>query len=64
MAPLEPQASVLLTGRVGSNEEPVAWTFRTSGGGRAFYTSLGHPKDFELPWFQKMLAKGIVWAVE
>jgi type 1 glutamine amidotransferase/nicotinamidase-related amidase len=64
MSPLEPRTKLLLTGRVdgGSNEEPVAWTYRTSGGGRAFYTSLGHPKEFQLPWFQELLANAINWA--
>jgi nicotinamidase-related amidase/type 1 glutamine amidotransferase len=64
MSPLEPGAALLLSGRVdqGTQQEPVAWTYRTSGGGRAFYTSLGHPDDFELPWFQNVLANGIYWA--
>ena len=59
MSPLEPGANLLLTGRVdqGTQQEPVAWTYRTSGGGRAFYTSLGHPDDFELPWFESLLSK-------
>ena len=64
MSPLEPGANLLLTGRVdhGTQIEPVAWTYRTSGGGRAFYTSLGHPHDFELPWFKSLLRNGIYWA--
>jgi type 1 glutamine amidotransferase/nicotinamidase-related amidase len=64
MSPVNPHATVLLMGRVdrGSQTEPVAWTFRTSGGGHVFYTSLGHPKDFELAWFQNLLANGIHWA--
>jgi type 1 glutamine amidotransferase len=64
VSPLQPGVTVLLTGRVdrGTNEEPVAWTYRTSGGGRAFYTSLGHPEEFQLAWFQKLLANGIHWA--
>jgi nicotinamidase-related amidase/type 1 glutamine amidotransferase len=64
MSPLEPGAVLLLRGRVdqGTQVEPVAWTYTTSGGGRAFYTSLGHPDDFELPWFQNVLANGIYWA--
>jgi nicotinamidase-related amidase/type 1 glutamine amidotransferase len=65
MSPLESNTTVLVMGRVdgGSNEEPVAWTSRTSGDGRAFYTSLGHPGDFQLPWFQQMLENGIYWVV-
>jgi type 1 glutamine amidotransferase len=66
MSPLQPETSVLLSGRVegGTQEEPIAWTCRTSGGGRAFYTSLGHPDDFQLPWFQRLLTNAIVWAAE
>jgi type 1 glutamine amidotransferase len=64
VSPVEPCANVLLMGRVdrGAQTEPVAWTFQTSGGGHVFYTSLGHPKDFELAWFQNLLANGIYWA--
>ena len=64
MSPLEPGANLLLTGRVdqGTQQEPVAWTFRTVGGDRAFYTSLGHPHDFELAWFESFLRNGIYWA--
>jgi type 1 glutamine amidotransferase len=47
-----------------SAEEPVAWTYRTSGGGRAFYTSLGHPNEFQLKWFKDLLANGIYWAAD
>ena len=53
MSPLEPGTTVLSSGRRGGpQEEPVAWTLRTSGGGRAFYTSLGHPDEFQTPWFR------------
>ena len=64
MSPLEPGTTVLVTGRVdgGQQEEPVAWLYRTWGGGQAFYTSLGHPDEFEAPWFQNLLANGIYWA--
>jgi type 1 glutamine amidotransferase/nicotinamidase-related amidase len=64
VSPVEPHANVLLMGRVdrGAQSEPVARTFQTSGGGYVFYTSLGHPKDFELAWFQNLLANGIYWA--
>ncbi len=32
-------------------EQPVAWTFFRSDGGRSFYTSLGHKDDFAQPQF-------------
>ncbi len=64
MSPLESDAKLLMMGRVGDAgpEEPVAWTFATPNGGRAFYTSLGHPGDFELPQMNRMLANAIYWA--
>ena len=52
--PLAADAKVLMTGRVGGRVEPVAWT-RTYKGGRVFATTLGHPDDFALPQFQKLL---------
>ena len=63
VAPLEPGTNVLLTGSVeGAPSEPVAWTFIRSDGGRSFYTSLGHPADFEHAEFETLLRNGIHWA--
>ncbi len=64
-SPLKPGASVLMMGRVGDRQphEPVTWTYVHRGGGRAFYTSLGHPDDFGDVDFQRMLVRGIYWAV-
>jgi type 1 glutamine amidotransferase/nicotinamidase-related amidase len=44
-------------------EEPVAWT-NTHKGGRVFYTSLGHPDDFNDPRFRRLLLNGILWALD
>src|SRR5262249_2593730 len=46
---------VLLTGSIPDQSEPVAWT-RAYKGGRIFYTSLGHQKDFEDENFLRMIA--------
>lgn len=64
-SPLQPGANVLMMGRVGARQphEPVSWTFIHQGGGRSFYTSLGHPDDFEQEAFQAMLKAGIEWAL-
>lgn len=64
-SPLAPSAVPLATGRVDGQDgrEPAAWTNRTAQGGRVFYTSLGHPDDFELPFFRRLLRNGIFWAV-
>jgi type 1 glutamine amidotransferase/nicotinamidase-related amidase len=65
VAPLVVTTTPLLTGRVpGHDPEPVAWTNRPHvGRGRVFYTSLGHPADFEEPAFRKLLLNGICWAL-
>ncbi|MBI1924273.1 ThuA domain-containing protein, partial [Candidatus Poribacteria bacterium] len=44
--PIAADTSLLLTGRTNEHAEPVAWT-RVHRGGRIFYTSLGHQKDFQ-----------------
>ncbi|MBL8799614.1 MAG: ThuA domain-containing protein, partial [Planctomycetia bacterium] len=62
-APLNDKATPLLIGKVeGQAEEPVAWTYTHSGGGRVFYTSLGHPEEFQSPFFRRLLLNGIYWA--
>ena len=54
-----------MMGRVGERKphEPVTWTYIHKGGGRSFYTSLGHENDFKQEWFQHMLRDGIHWAL-
>lgn len=44
-------------------ENPVAWTYHTEKGGRAFYTSLGHPEDFQVEAFQRLTVNAIFWAL-
>jgi type 1 glutamine amidotransferase/nicotinamidase-related amidase len=63
-SPLAPSTTVLMMGRVGDRQphEPVSWTFTHLGGGRAFYTSLGNPDDFDDPAFQQLLKNAIYWA--
>lgn len=42
--------------------EPWTWT-RTQGEGRVFYTASGHDhRVWDLPAFQQLLARGLVWA--
>jgi type 1 glutamine amidotransferase len=62
-SPLAETATPLMVGRIAGREasEPVAWT-NISGKSRVFYTSLGHPDDFELPEFTQLLENGIRWA--
>ena len=62
--PLGPKTSLLMMGRGDDDlpHEPVTWTNTHVGGGRVFYTSLGHPDDFQLPAFRHLLLNGIYWA--
>jgi type 1 glutamine amidotransferase len=63
VAPLAVGTQVLLKGKIeDADEEPVAWTYVRAGGGRAFYTSLGHKDDFQTDEFRLLLANGIHWA--
>lgn len=63
VSPLGAGTVPLLVGSIeGKPAEPVAWTNVRAGGGRAFYTSLGHKSDFEQDHFRLLLANGIHWA--
>jgi uncharacterized protein len=65
--------TVLLTGTSVNSErqnrkdefpltQPVAWT-RSYKGARVFFTTLGHPKDFEQESMRRLLINGIYWAL-
>jgi len=61
--PLAESTTVLLTGTIPDKApEPVAWTNRYKRS-RIFYTSLGHPDDFENPAFRKLLVNAVFWAL-
>ena len=61
--PLAETAEALAWGQHEDNEpEPVAWTNTSVYGGRVFYTSLGHPDDFESAAFHTMLVNAMLWA--
>jgi len=61
--PLADSTTLLMKGRWSKDqpEEPVAFT-NTYQGGRVFYTSLGHPDDFENESFCKLLVNAVFWA--
>jgi len=62
--PLAKGTSVLARATAkGHPTEPVAWTFQRPDGGRSFYTSLGHPKDFANRHFKQILLNGIQWVL-
>lgn len=47
----------------GARPQPVAWINR-KGSARVFYTSLGHPGDFERPEFRVLLRNAVIWALD
>lgn len=61
--PLADSATELLIGEIPEHPaEPIAWTHTTRWGGKAFYTSLGHPNDFSSA-FHRLLTNALEWAV-
>lgn len=44
-------------------KQPVAWT-KTDGGRRTFFTTLGHPADFEQAAFRRLVINGALWCLE
>lgn len=63
-SPLATNTTVLLIGSIpDQSPEPVAWTHHYKGA-RVFYTSLGHPKDFEDSSFRRMLVNAIFWTLD
>jgi len=62
-SPLGPNTTPLLIGSVeGQPPEPMAWTHDYKGA-RVFYTSLGHPKDFDNPPFRHLLVNAVFWCL-
>lgn len=64
-----PDAQILLYGdAIHPNKpavrNPVAWTWRNKYGAKAFYTSLGHPGDFAIESFQRLLVNVIFWQLD
>jgi type 1 glutamine amidotransferase len=60
---LAKDVDILLTGSIPDHTEPIAWT-RLYQGGRIFYTSLGHQKDFEEESFLRLLGNSILWTTQ
>ncbi len=42
-------------------DNPVAWTWQNQWGGKAFLTTLGHPEDFQVDAFQRLVVNAIHW---
>ena len=61
--PLAASAHALLLGEIaGQPVEPVAWV-NLMGSSRVFYTSLGHPGDFDNTAFRRLLRNAVFWAL-
>ena len=60
---LAKDVNILLTGAIPEHTEPIAWTCDYKGG-RVFYTSLGHPKDFDDPNFVTLIANALFWTAQ
>jgi len=60
--PLAEDTTVLLRATAGETTQPVAW-IRRPGAARVFYTSLGHPADFEQEPFRRLLLGAIRWVI-
>lgn len=43
-------------------DNPVAWTGTNSYGAKFFFTTMGHPEDFDVESFQHLVINGIHWA--
>ncbi len=60
---LAKDVDILLTGSIPEHAEPIAWT-RNYKGGRIFYTSLGHQKDFDDPNFVTLITNALYWTAQ
>lgn len=62
--PIADDATLLMEGSTSEGIEPVAWSREAGAGrGRVFYTSLGHPSDFQEPAFRVLLINAIRWSI-
>ncbi len=43
---------------------PIAWTHTHTGGGRVFTTTMGHPEDFKVSDFRRLIVNGVYWCLE
>ena len=60
--PLAADARLLLNGCTEDHTEPLAWSRVGDKGGRVFYTSLGHQRDFWELDFLRLIENALLWA--
>jgi type 1 glutamine amidotransferase len=49
--------------KAGFQDNPVAWTWQTAAGGKVFATTMGHPADFSVEAFQRLLINAVHWTL-
>lgn len=64
-----PDATRLLMGKAidpnkPAEDNPVAWTWKNGQGGRVFFTTLGHPEDFSVEPFQRLVVNALHWCLD
>ena len=57
------QGETLITGIGQKDKQPIAWS-NAYNGGRAFYTSMGFPLDFENENFRRLMLNAIEWTTQ
>jgi type 1 glutamine amidotransferase len=62
-APIADDATLLMNGSAEGRTEPLTWV-RKYKDSRVVYTGLGHPDDFKLPQFRRLLTNAIFWALD
>ena len=60
---IDPASVPLLKGSSDGQTHPIAWT-RTAGKSKVFYTSLGHPADFDTQEFKTLVINAVGWAIK
>jgi type 1 glutamine amidotransferase len=46
-----------------ATDNPVAWTWTNKHGGRAFFTTLGHPEDFAVEAMERLVVNAVHWCL-
>lgn len=44
-----------------ATDQPIAWTWKNAYNGRVFFTTMGHPEDFAVESFQRLVVNAIHW---
>lgn len=47
--------------RIEATDQPIAWTWENAYKAKVFFTTMGHPEDFSVEPFQRMVVNAIHW---